>query len=304
MAMHLYFEGADITASVGISSASIIDGAGGQLDSVEVAFADTQGDWSRWQPQPDQIIRLTEEGFDSGDCFVDQIEQARGLYILRGLSAPSGAKEPRSRSWERPTLMQLAGDAAAGLGFALAPYGIDNPTYDWVDQDGEPDLSFLAGRCALEGIAVKVNSRKLILYGEAAFEARAPVRRIRPEDLFGAPLYRSARQGTYAGCAVSYHGISGSWIIPGRTGETLLRRVYVTSAGEAQRFARGLLRRANRMQDVMQAVIRLDPALAGGSMVSVSGFGTADGLYMVDEAEHRLTDRLTSLRLRRRLEGC
>lgn len=46
-------------------------------------------------PQPDQVIRLTEEGFDSGDCFIDQIEQSRGLYVLRGLSVPSGAKEPR-----------------------------------------------------------------------------------------------------------------------------------------------------------------------------------------------------------------
>lgn len=67
-------------------------------------------------PQPDQVIRLTEEGFDSGDCFIDQIEQSRGLYVLRGLSVPSGAKEPRSRSWERPTLLQLAGDAGSGAG--------------------------------------------------------------------------------------------------------------------------------------------------------------------------------------------
>ena len=301
--MRLFYEGAEITASVGISSAVIIDGAGGQLDSVEVAFADPRGDWSAWAPQPDQVIRLTEEGFDSGDCFIDQIEQSRGLYVLRGLSVPSGAKEPRSRSWERPTLLQLAGDAAAGLGFTLTVYDVPNPTYDWVDQDGETDLAFLARRCALEGVAVKVNSRRLILYDEAAFEARPAVREIRPADLFEPPLFRSARQGTYAGCVVSFHDISGSWTIPGRQGETLARRIYTQSPGEAQRFAKGLLRQANRMQDVMLATIRLDPALAGGAMVTAAGFGTADGDYMIDEAEHRLSDKLTALRLRRRPEG-
>lgn len=98
--MRLFYEGAEITASVGISSAVIIDGAGGQLDSVEVAVCRSPRGLVGLGPAAAQVIRLTEEGFDSGDCFIDQIEQSRGLYVLRGLSVPSGAKEPRSSSWD------------------------------------------------------------------------------------------------------------------------------------------------------------------------------------------------------------
>ena len=79
--------------------------------------------------------------------------------------------------------------------------------------------------------------------------------------------------------------------------------LYVTNIGEAQRFAKGLTRQANRRAAMITGSILLDCSLAGGSTVRVSGLGTADGTYMVDEAEHILTAGITSLRLRRKLEG-
>ena len=301
--MQLFFRGVDIAPRVGISQASIIDSAGGQLDSVEVVFADPEGLWSGWDPRLGDSIRLVQDGFSSGECFVDQRGQRQGLYILRGLSAPEDVKSRRSRSWERVTLLQLAGDVASAHGLTLAPYNIRDQTYDWVDQIGQGDLEFLAARCGLEGVAVKVNDKKLILYDEAAFEAAAPVRTICRGDFCGELEFLDDLSSLCFGCVVSYGGLSGEFAAPGGTGPLLSRGdLYVTNIGEAQRFARGLARQANRRARMLAGTVLLDLTLAGGSMVRVAGVGTADGLYMVDEAEHLLTEGLTSLRLRKRLE--
>lgn len=302
--MKLIFRGVDIAPKVGISQAAIIDSAGGQLDSVEVVFSDPDGLWSQWDPRLGDSIRLSQDGFDSGQCYVDQRGQRQGLYILRGLSAPNGVKAPRSRSWEKVTLLQMAADVAAEHGLTLAPYNIRDQTYDWVDQVGQGDLEFLAARCALEGAALKVSDKQLILYDEAALEAAAPVRAIRRGDFCGELEFLDDQSGLCSGCVVRYGGITGEFLVPGGTGPLLSRGdVYVTSIGEAQRFAKGLARQANRRAGMLAGTILLDCTLAGGSMVQVTGVGTADGLYMVDEAEHLLTEGLTSLRLRKRLEG-
>ena len=301
--MQLLFRGVDIAPQVGITQAVIIDSAGGRLDSVEVAFADTEGLWSSWNPRLGDSIRLVQDGLDSGTCYVDQRGQRQGRYILRGLSAPEGVKAPRSRSWEKVTLLQLAADVAAAHGLTLAPYGVRDQSYHWVDQTGQGDLTFLAGRCALEGLALKVHDNRLILYSEAELEAAAPVRTIRRGDFCGGLEYLDGGGSGCSGCVVSYGGISGEFAVPGGTAARLSRELYVTSIGEAQRFAKGLARQANRRGAVLSGTVLLDGSLAGGSMVQVAGVGTGDGLYMVEEAEHLLTDGLTSLRLRRRLEG-
>lgn len=302
--MQLFFRGTDIAPRVGIIQASIIDSAGGQLDSVEAVFADPEGLWSSWNPQLGDSIRLVKDGFDSGECFVDQRGQRQGLYILRGLSAPEGVKAQRSRSWEKVTLLQLAGDVASAHGLTLSPYGIQDQTYDWVDQTGQGDLEFLAARCALEGVVVKVNNKKLILYKEATFEAAAPARTICRGDFCGELEFLDDQSGLCSGCIVSYGSISGEFMVPNGSGPVVTRGdLYVTSIGEAQRFAKGLARQASRRARMMAGTILLDLTLAGGRMVQVAGVGTADGLYMVDEAEHLLTEGLTSLRLRKRLEG-
>ncbi|MEA5135710.1 MAG: hypothetical protein VB035_06180 [Candidatus Fimivivens sp.] len=301
--MQLYLSGVDIAAMVGINNAVLIDNAGGLLDSTEVAFSDTQNLWSSWAPQIDDVMRIVANGFDTGDCFIDQIGQENGLYVLRGLSVPSGAKAKKTRSWEKVTLLQLAADVAANLGFTLAPYDVPNPTYSWADQISKTDLRFLQERCMLEGVAVKVNGRKLILYSESGMERQSISRVIRKQDFWQPPNYSRKRQGTYAGVTVSYGAISGGYSAPGRGGEMLTKEIYVTSIGEAQRFAKGLLRSVNKNEHYITGMIELDLSLAGGSMVQVQEIGTADGLYMVDQVEHQLTNKITALRLRRRLEG-
>lgn len=303
MNLSLIYKGCDITSKVGISQANIIDSAGGCLDSVEVAFTDTSGEWSRWAPQIDDVIRLKVDGFDSGDCFVDQIAQHRGQYILRGLSVPAGAKQPKTRSWEKVTLLQLGLDVASALGFTLSLYDVEDQSYDWADQIEKTDLQFLYERCEMEGLSLKVNNRKLILYSQTAFEQKSAVRTISSTDFFGTHDFISARQGTYCAATVSYGDISGSFVAAGRTGETIGKTIYVTSVGEAERFAKNLLRSCNKNENRLNGRIKLDPTLAAGSMVRVSGIGTADGLYMIDRVEHRVAEQQSALQLRKRLEG-
>ncbi len=303
MAMRINLEGKDITSAVAVSGAVIIDSAGGRLDSGEITFSDVDGLWSKWQPVIGMVLRLSQDGFDTGDLFLDQIGQERGLYVLRGLSGPAAVRQSRSRSWERVTLYQLLADVAANYGFSIFTAGISNPTYDWVDQAGETDFAFLQRICTMEGYILKVSNHRLVVYREAAMEAQSPARTILTTDWCGTPVYRQ-NPSPYAACMVGYGGISATVSIPGRTGQLLSRGdIRVTSIGEAQRFAAGLLRQAIREEHTISGTVLLDLSLAGGSMVRVTGMGTGDGDYMIDQVEHDLGEGLSFLRLRRKVEG-
>lgn len=299
--MRIYLAGADISPHVALRRAVLLDGAGGRLDSLELELGDTRGLWSQWQPALGDTLRLIADGLDSGECYIDQMGQRRGVYVLRALSAPVAVKESRSRSWERVTLLQLASDVAGRYGFGVRLYGAPNPTYDWVDQSDESDLGFLARRCRLESCTLKVSDNHLIIYSEPLLEEAAPARVIGPGDFAGEPEYR--RESAYGACVVSWGGHMGEFKA-GESGPTLYRSdIPLTSGGEAGRFAKGLLREANRESHLLTGSLPLDLRLAGGGMAEVAGMGSGDGVYMIEEAEHRLTDKITALRLRRRLEG-
>lgn len=79
--------------------------------------------------------------------------------------------------------------------------------------------------------------------------------------------------------------------------------VFLSSMDEAARFAKGLLRKANRKREMLSGSVELDLSLAAGSLIDVSGVGTADGRYMADQVEHNFTSGKSALQLRKILRG-
>ena len=156
--MELIYNGVDISSSITLQTANLIDSAGGRFDSIELEFEDSAGDWSRWKPALGDTVRLIQDGFDTGSCYVDGLGQRRGIFRITALSAPVEAKEPRSRSWERVRFSEIVQDCADRYGFAVLMYGMDDPLYEWVDQHELPDFEFLSQRCTLEGATLKISN--------------------------------------------------------------------------------------------------------------------------------------------------
>ncbi|MGI5839281.1 MAG: phage late control D family protein [bacterium] len=302
--MQLIYQGKDITSAVEISRADIIDNSGGIADSIELQFNDPQSIWSQWQPQKGDRLQLREAGFDSGLMYVDELWQTNGVFAVRALSIPQTAKTPNTQAWEAVRFLEFATELAARHGFRLETYGITNHLYDRVDQVDEADFSFLAGRCRLEGYMLKLTDGKAVIYDERHMEAQAPVRTCTAGQLDGPYQFRDRVTDVFGACRLNYGSISYEFTAPGIAGPILkVNDIHVASLGEAERFAKGLLRSKNKYEMAGSLAVELDPGVAAGNTIGIQGVGMADGIHFCETVIHHLVAKKTVLKVRRPLEG-
>jgi phage protein D len=306
--MNIIYEGVDITNSIEIRKADIIDNAGGCADSIDLSFADTEGLWSKWKPLKGHKINVLEGGFSSGVMFTDYINQSRGSIRLKGLSLPPGAKTGKTKAWEAIRFMQMAMEISNAYGFTLQTFGIPDHLYERIDQINETDFDFLLHRCIFEGYSLKICNSKVVIYSEINFETKAAVKTISLEQFDGDYEFKAASTGLYSKCVISCSTLAGTITKEFKpesapSGPVLKPRVYVTSLAEAERYCKGLLRAANKSENTGKVQIELDPELAAGSCVEIDGVGLANGKYFIEQAIHKLKDKKTVLRLRKPLEG-
>ncbi len=306
--MNIIYEGVDITNSIEIRKADIIDNAGGCADSIDLSFADTEGLWSKWKPLKGHKINVLESGFSSGIMFTDCINQARGSIRIKGLSLPPKAKTGKTKAWESIRFLQMAGEIAGTHGFALETFGVTDHLYERLDQLNETDFDFLQRRCILEGYSLKICNGKVVIYSEQDFETKAAVKTLSMDQFDGDYEFKAASAGLYAACVINCSTLAGvitKEYIPALapSGPILKPRIYVTSLAEAERYCKGLLRAANKNENTGRMQIELDPDLAAGSCVEIDGVGLADGKYFIEQAVHRLKEKKTIMKLRKPLEG-
>lgn len=302
--MNIIYEGVDITDTIEIRKADIIDNAGGCADSIDLSFADTEGLWSKWKPLKGHKINVLESGFSSGIMFTDYINQASGSIRIKGLSLPPKAKTAKTKAWESIRFLQMAGEIAGTHGFALETFGVTDHLYERLDQINETDFDFLQRRCTLEGYSLKICNSKVVIYSEHDFETKAAVKTLSMDRFDGNYEFKAASTGLYSACVISSGVITKEYMpAVAPSGPVLKPRIYITSLAEAERYCKGLLRAANKNEDTGRIQIELDPDLAAGSCVEIDGVGLADGKYFIEQAVHRLKDKKTILKLRKPLEG-
>jgi len=304
MTVQLIYEGKDITQDIEIGKADLTDNAGGQLDSIDLLINDPKGLWSQWKPQKNHTVQLKESGFDSGLMYVDEIGQQRGVVVIRALPVKQEAKTPNIKAWDKVRLLEIAQELAGKQGLQLQTFGAQNHYYERVDQNGLADPEFLAWRCLLEGYALKVSGGKLIIYSEKYMEGQIPVKTITPDDVDGNFDFKNRSTGIFGSCKISYQDIQYEFKAPGVFGPALKYfDVAMASLGEAERFAKGLLRAKNKFEQTFICTVKLDPGIAAGNTISLKEFGLADGKYFAYQVIHRLSDEKTLLKLRKPLEG-
>lgn len=302
--MQLLYEGKDITKDVEIKKADIIDNAGGAADSIELWLDDPRGFWSKWKPEKDHKVQLKESGYSSGLMYVDELEQNRGIFIIRALSIPQEAKTANTKAWEEVRFLELATEIANKYGFSLETYGIQNYLYDRVDQYEQADFAFLAWRCALEGYVLKVCDRKVIIYSEKYMESQAPAKTIHASEFDGEYLFRVVSTDIYGSCKMVHGNMSYTFNSPGVHGPVLKPTdIYFSNMVEAERFSKGLLRQKNKFEKTGWGTVKFDASITAGNTLNIKGVGLADGIYFCDQAVHKLVDQKTLLKLHRPLEG-
>ena len=306
--MKFYYEGVDVLAEDTKLNACVMhDRAGGEADGLTAVFADPLGLWAKWNPQRGDQVRLVDGDFDSGILYVDDPRKSGGFFRLEAVSVPPVIRKPRTKVWRDVRLSQLIGDAAVKAGLTAQTYGIQDYQYSVVSQHTETDMAFLSRVCLREGYAVKVTNGNLVVFSEKEMENSTPQATV--DKLQTAPEHDfSAGVGLLSSSQVRYFNIQSGRLISQTvtddsiTGGESWKNEYCETDGEAQRWAYGYLRAANKNAKLGKIQLLQQSAYAAGSTVTLTGFdGENNGAWFVYGVDQDAVNARTTLLLRRPL---
>ncbi|BAK99700.1 hypothetical protein OBV_25020 [Oscillibacter valericigenes Sjm18-20] len=302
--MNLIYNGTDITERVSLTSGKLTDSGGGQADMATLSFSDTGRLWSGWNPSRNDTLEVKTGKFSTGKLFVHTVDYPDGACTMRAVSVPRDAYKPRDKIWRSISLLEVAGDVAGRCGLTLKTYEVTDRKYKALTQQNTADLAFLMWLCLRESIAVKVCDGKLVLFDELAFEQKTPQVTIERSDVEDGATFRTGTSlagYTVQGATFGVGAFTGTAEDENGTGAKTVSDTVWTQ-GEAQRFARGYLRAANKHFKTAEIPMRSLTEVAGGSTVALSGFGTVnDGNWYVETVTHDLKHNESALHLRRAL---
>ena len=304
--MNLYYNGVDIYGGVSVNYCVHEMFAEKQADSLVLRFNDTKGVWSKWNPAEGDEIRFKEGASDTGKMFIHSMKPENGLYTIRALSMPVTGKTKKSKSWEGVRFLQIANEIAAAHGLTFENYGCADQVYPYLSQDNETDFALFSRLCTLEGCQMLIYDGKLLAYNEAYIEAQTVAGSLEVDEN-GNFTYRDNRAACYGSCEVNSGSFSGSFKAPGATGSAILRpdNIKATSNSEAARFAKGLLRNANKYGHTGQFSKSLLTGYAAASLLTLKTPKASawDGPVFVYKVRHDFVGNKSTLYFRDLLEG-
>ena len=245
--IRILYNGVDISDDVSVNQCYHDMYAEGRSDMLTIRFNDAANLWDRWAPQIDDHLDIVYGTIRTGKMFVSSAMPANGLYTLNAMAAPQSAYSRRHKAWHRVKLSQIAEEIAGRHGFELDNQGIDDYLYTYILQKNESDLAFLHRRCTLEGCAFLVYDGRLVLYRQINMEQQSPVETVTlsPDADY---RYCDNSRILYGSCRVECGDYAGEYVADSTNPRVLLPEhgLTVGSNAEAARFARGLLREANK----------------------------------------------------------
>lgn len=263
----------------------------------------------------------SDKVLDCGQFELDSIDASGppATVTIKATALPFSSQirqTKRSQAWESYTLSGIAREMAARNGMAFLYESANDPYYDRVEQVKVSDISFLSALCHNAGISLKATSNILVLFDQAAYEAKAPVKTIRCGDgsYTKYKLAMGKADTQYASCRVSYSG-SGKCIEAiayvedykedSDKNQQLEITARVGSIAEAKALAEKQLRLHNKYARTATFTMTGDPDMLAGVTVLLSDWGSWDGKYIVKQAKHIVgsSGYTTTVTLRRVLEG-
>jgi hypothetical protein len=239
--------------------------------------------------------------------YVESILPQNGAFTLHAYSAPQSIKTKRAKSWEKVRFLQLAAEIAGNHGLTLEQYGISDQTYTYAEQFNKPDFEFLQEYITLESAAFLVYDGKLVIYSEPFLENQASKGTI-TVDIDTAYSYKDDETNSYGKCELINGDIKGEYTAP-KGGDKTLRKILplqISSIGEANRFAKGLLRNANKsMTSGTIELIRLTSEYAAGSVTTIEtdGADSYNGQAFITHLRLDYVKERSKIFFRKPLEG-
>lgn len=195
----------------------------------------------------------------------------------------------RSKTYKNITIEQLARTITKRAGIALH-YSAKKIRIKEIEQNKEPDSSFLLSVCTDYGLGVKIYNGKVVIYDEEAYEKKKAVKTF---SRTGGEVinweWNTTLQGTYTRARVSYTDPSDNKehkIMIGKKGRTLDVDVSAFSKNDAILKAKAKLAAENKSRTTMSLTIYPDKNLVATNTIQLSGFRKLSGKYYIDSIVH------------------
>lgn len=286
--MKIFYEGVDITSRVRVAEAVFHDYSGGKCDSLELVMGDA-GSWHRWNPQLDDKIMLTRDGYSTGTLYLNAVMPEEGNYRIIATAAPSTARKKESKSFENRTVGEIMAQCAAECGMKWKLWGIPPHTkYAYISRRAESAAAFLSKIAEMEGATLKVFDGTFLMISITEAQELPALETMRLKaNQTGTVYTKNELRKTGRLTVIAPFG-SVSAEDPGAAGsheetETMLPAGDAVTAG---RWARGLLLCANRRAEQLTVQDKFHPGWTAMVRVDVTGDTAANGAWLVDNVCH------------------
>ena len=300
------YKGVDITTSVSINRCYHDMYAAGQSDTLHLRVNDVDNLWDKWAPAVGDEIKVDYGAIGTGIMFVTAATPQNGMYDIVAQSAPATGYEARDKAWQKVRFLQIAAEIASRNGLGFASYGVTDQLYTYILQSNESDFRFLHRLAKLEGCAFLVYDKTLILYNEAYMEAQAASETL---DVTEDADYRytDKRAELYGSCLIENGLYTGNFSVSNGAFRVLKPPAdfHVGSNGEAARYAKGLLRAANKgcYGGYVRTRIITGYAAASTVMLSNARAPSWNGTVFLDHIRNDYGQGKSKIFFRRPLEG-
>jgi hypothetical protein len=280
--------------------------AAGRSDTLQLRLNDADSLWDKWAPAVGDEIRVDYGTISTGTMFVSRVMPQNGSFDIHAQSAPVSGFELQNKAWQKVKLLQIGEEIAKRNGLSFISYGVEDRLYAYLQQTNEGDFAFLSRRARLEGCAFLVYNKTLVLYSEAYMEAVAPAETLTVAN-DGDYRYLDRRFNLYKACMVESGQYTGQFQVDNGAMRTYRPSDIGTvgSSQEANRFAKGLLRYANK--DCYSGFVRAHilPGYAAASTISLSNKRAPswDGTVFIDHIRNDYGTGKSKIFFHRILEG-
>jgi hypothetical protein len=310
-ALKLTYDGVDISADVSsyLTGFTVTSALGGKADDLQVNLENISGNWTgSWFPSKGATLKAAiktdfsgqKKSLNCGTFSIDEITAAGppDTVTIKGVSSlttKNFKREKKCRAWENMTLPQIAADIAEAHSLSLWIDADDPPSYTREDQREESDLAFLNRLCKDEDLNLKVTGEKIVISTGKNLEDLSPVATLqRGVSFLSQYSFETKTFDVYKACKIKYFDPvkkqeqTYTFTPPNApdVGQTLQVNQRVESLAQAQKRAKGALRRKNRQEITADFTIMGDPDFQAGLTITVAGFGAFDGKYLIEESSH------------------
>lgn len=252
-----------------------------------------------------------------GKFYVDKqsVSGSPRIYSFSAVSVPLDKpirKKKRTFKWVYSTIRAIANDIAEQHGLEFIFDCEETVTIGEVEQYWESDLTFLMRLCEDAGYSLKVTDDKLVIFDQSAYEKKSPIMTITlgESDILNWN-FESNQSEKYKSAKIVFFdpkGEAGGW--NGETEKTvrdaetsLVEYIYndpdaddngqeyvfksrAESLDDARRKVKAKLRELNKRSITGSITMIGDTTLVSGVVIACKGFGSFDGNFIVEEAEH------------------